>query len=161
MRLPWGDPPPSTEALCNPPGVCPAGFTCEPNGRCRALPDGRVVPPRTIGAAGGVVTGPDRVELEVRPNALGQNVEIVILRVVEITGIDAVGAVAYQIEPTDLRFSRDAEVRIPLPRGAARTVRVYGAPSGAGPWRQLAGAASELLATGQTDQLGVFTLAVP
>jgi hypothetical protein len=78
-----------------------------------------------IGTAGGTLTGPDGVQVEVPPGALDQPTEIGIARSAvgapEVPDAYPVAGNVYELTPHDVLFNLPVTVRAPVPSGASGT----------------------------------------
>jgi hypothetical protein len=90
----------TTPAACDDDDACPAGEACIDE-RCAAVDPGSVPGVGTsVGVAGGTVTGPDGVVLDVPAGALPGNFTITIARTTSTLPRDNVGdGTFYEIEP--------------------------------------------------------------
>ncbi len=103
----------TTPAACDDDDACPAGEACIDE-RCAAVDPGSVPGVGTsVGVAGGTVTGPDGVVLDVPAGALPGNFTITIARTTSTLPRDNVGdGTFYEIEPA-LAFAISATLTLP------------------------------------------------
>ncbi|MBI5490321.1 MAG: hypothetical protein HY905_23495 [Deltaproteobacteria bacterium] len=97
----------------------------------------------TIGAAGGTVTGPDGVTLEIPPGALDHEVTFSIAAEAgDVDGIEPLGAM-YEFLPAGTVFALPATVTMPYDAaggaGHEPAIAVWWSDSTTGPWAALAG----------------------
>lgn len=103
----------TTPAACADDGDCPAATACIDE-RCSAVDPGAVPGVGTsVGVAGGTITGPDGVVVDVPAGALSGNFTITVTRTTSTLPRDNVGdGVFYKIEP-ELTFAISATLTLP------------------------------------------------
>lgn len=144
-------------AKCDAQTPCVPGLICVEN---ECLPSEAMLT-KQIGPSGGILRGPDGVQLIVRDGAVSGDVQFAIGRAPapSFGGITEL-SLAYQIEPASQVFDRACEVRIPT-NEVGQDVHLYHAASETGPWTSLIGLADGAIVNGETRRLGYFVVAKP
>jgi len=159
-------------APCNDVGQCLPGWICA-QGRC-VEGDSGSKGPNSVGATGGIVKGPNGVQIEVPTGALSDTIELAWLAhssALSLPGLvdgstQALELLAPPIEigPAATMFSLEATIVMPVDTSSrslsSRDVAVYHASTIAGPFIKLFGASSSTLAIGLSNGLGVFAPAM-
>lgn len=142
---------------CDSQTPCPPGNICVDGG---CLPSDAMLT-KNIGPGGGIVRGPDGVQLIVLENSVVDVVQFAIGRAsgAALNGFTALSE-AYQIAPANLVLDRTASVRIPAAE-IGLDVHVYFATSAQGPWSALIGEVAGTQAVGETRVMGYFAAGKP